>query len=140
MTMGDTSGGGRHRGGGEAMRWLILPDIHDKLRRANQIIEREPHDRLLLLGDFFDDFRTGVTDAADTASQVKLWLNDPNTSCLLGNHDMSYGWCRQNRRLLCPGYDAAKWIAINATVTTGDWQKFKRSEERRVGKEGRARW
>jgi hypothetical protein len=32
--------------------------------------------------------------------------------------------CRQNRRLLCPGYDAAKWIAINATVTTRDWQKF----------------
>ena len=23
------------------MRWLILPDIHDKLRRANQIIERD---------------------------------------------------------------------------------------------------
>ena len=107
------------------MRWLILPDIHDKLRRANQIIEREPHDRLLLMGDFFDDFRTGVTDAADTASQVKLWLNSPNTTCLLGNHDMSYGWCRQNRRLICPGYDTAKWIAINATVTTRDWQKFK---------------
>ena len=78
--MGDTSGGGRHRGGGEAMRWLILPDIHDKLRRAKQIIEREPHDRLLFMGDFFDDFRTGVTDAADTASQVKLWLNSPNTT------------------------------------------------------------
>jgi predicted phosphodiesterase len=56
----------------DGMRWLILPDIHDKLRRANQIIEREPHDRLLLMGDFFDDFRTGVTDAADTANQVKL--------------------------------------------------------------------
>jgi hypothetical protein len=106
------------------MRWLILPDIHDKLRRANQIIEREPHDRLLLMGDFFDDFRTGVTDAADTANQVKRWLNSPNTTCLLGNHDMSYGWCRQNRQLVCPGYDAAKWITINATVTTRDWQKF----------------
>src|ERR1017187_10478464 len=104
------------------MRWLILPDTHDKLRRANQIIEREP--RLPLMGDFFDDFQTGVTDAADTASQVKKWLNSPHTTCLLGNHDMSYGWCRQNRRLLCPGYDAAKWIAINATVTTRDWQKF----------------
>lgn len=33
------------------MRWLILPDIHDKLRRANQIIEREPHDHLLQMGD-----------------------------------------------------------------------------------------
>ena len=107
------------------MRWLILPDIHDKLRRANQIIEREPHDRLLLMGDFFDYFRTGVTDAADIANQVKQWLNSPNTTCLLGNQDMSYGWCRQDRRLICPGYDAAKWIAINATVTTRDWQNFK---------------
>src|SRR5450759_2047995 len=107
------------------MRWLILPDIHDKLRRATQIIEREPHDRLLLMGDFFDDFRTGVTDAADTANQVKQWLNSPNTTCLLGNHDMSYGGCRQNRRLICPGYDAAKWIAINATMTNRDWQNFK---------------
>ena len=107
------------------MRWLILPDVHDKLRQANQIIECEPHDRLLLIGDFFDDFRTGVTDSADTAIQVKRWLNSPNTTCLLGNHDMSYGWGRQNRSLVCPGYDAAKWIAINATVTTRDWQKFK---------------
>jgi hypothetical protein len=53
------------------MRWLILPDIHGKIRRANQIIELVPHDHLLLLGDFFDDLRTGVTDAADTAKQVK---------------------------------------------------------------------
>jgi len=45
------------------MRWLILPDIHDKIRRAKGIIEREPHDHLLLMGDFFDDFQTGVTDA-----------------------------------------------------------------------------
>lgn len=107
------------------MRWLILSDIHDKIRRANKIIEREPHDQLLLMGDYFDDFRTGVTDAADTAKQVKRWLNSPNTVCLLGNHDMSYGWGRQNRRLICPGYDAAKWITINGTVTSRDWQKFK---------------
>jgi len=107
------------------MRWLILPDIHDKIRRANQIIEREPHDCLLLLGDFFDDFRTGVTDAADTAKQVKRWLSSPNTTCLLGNHDQSYGWGRQNRQLICPGYDAAKWITIHGTVTSRDWQKFR---------------
>src|ERR1039457_91909 len=120
------------------MRYLILPDVHDKLRRANQIIEREPHDHLLLMGDFFDDFRTGVTDAADTARQVKRWLNAPNITCLVGNHDMSYGWGRQNRRLICPGYDAAKWITIHGTLMARDWQKFKphtRSEERRVGKD-----
>jgi len=27
--------------------------------------------------------------------------------------------------LICPGYDAAKWIAINATMTNRDWQNFK---------------
>jgi hypothetical protein len=107
------------------MRYLILPDVHDKIRRANQIIEREPHDHLLLMGDFFDDFRTGVTDAADTAHQVKWWLNAPNITCLLGNHDMSYGWGRQNRRLICPGYDQAKWITIHGSLTSRDWQKFK---------------
>lgn len=107
------------------MRYLIIPDIHDKIRKANQIIERESHDHLLLLGDYFDDYKTGVTDAADTAKQVKCWLNDPSATCLLGNHDMSYGWGRQNRRLLCPGFDAAKWIVINGILTSRDWQKFK---------------
>jgi predicted phosphodiesterase len=107
------------------MRWLILPDIHDKIRKANQVVEREPHDQLLLMGDYFDDFQTGVTDAADTARQVKAWLNAPNTTCLLGNHDLSYGWGRQNRRLVCPGYDAAKWITIHGALANRDWQKFK---------------
>jgi len=75
------------------MRWLILPDIHDKIRQANEIIERVPHDQLLLLGDFFDDFRTGVTDAADTAKQVKRWLNAANTTCLLGKVIKPPGCC-----------------------------------------------
>lgn len=107
------------------MRTLIVPDIHDKVRTAKHIIEREPHDHLILLGDYFDDFKTGVTDASDTAKQVKEWLNAPDTTCLLGNHDMSYGWGRQNRRLLCAGYDAAKWITINAILSGQDWQRFK---------------
>lgn len=77
------------------------------------------------MGDFFDNFQTGVTDAADTARQVKQWLNSPNITCLLGNHDMSYGWGGQDRRLVCPGYEAAKSITIHGTLATRDWQKFK---------------
>ena len=107
------------------IRWLILPDIHDKVRQASRIIEREPHDRLLLMGDYFDSFQTGVTDAADTAIAVKEWLNMPGTTCLLGNHDVSYGWGRLNPRLLCPGYDPAKWIVINRAIRANDWLKFR---------------
>jgi metallophosphoesterase superfamily enzyme len=107
------------------MRWLIIPDIHDKVERATQIIEREPHDRLLWLGDFFDDFNTGASDVAVTAVQVKKWLNAPNTTCLLGNHDMAYGWGQKNRIFRCAGFDSAKWIAINGIITALDWRSLK---------------
>ena len=87
------------------MRWLILPDVHDEIRRVNQIIEREPHDHLLLMGDFFDDFRTGVTDAADTARQVKRWLNAPNITCLLAT-------------MICPTGGVVRIGGSSALVTT----------------------
>ena len=106
------------------MRWLIIPDIHDKIGRANRIIQEEPHDRLLLMGDYFDDFHTGVTDAADTAVQVRKWLEDPNVTCLLGNHDVSYGWGRQDRRFLCAGYEPAKWIVIHGVLKDRHWRSF----------------
>ena len=38
---------------------------------------------------------------------------------------MSYGWGHQNRRLICAGYDQAKWITINGALTLRGWQQFK---------------
>lgn len=105
------------------MRTLILPDIHDQIERANEIIEREPHDQLIFHGDFFDSFGGGVAEARATASQVKEWL-DSGAICLLGNHDMAYGW-GQKISHICTGYTLQKSLVINSILTPADWGKFR---------------
>ncbi len=107
------------------MRTLILPDVHDRVSQAQAIIQSVAHDQLILLGDFFDDWGTGIEEATATAAQVKVWLNDPKVTCLLGNHDMSYGWSFLNDRFRCSGFTEDKFIAINKLLLDEDWQKFK---------------
>lgn len=107
------------------MLTLILPDIHDKITLANYIISLVPHDRRIFLGDFFDDFPTDETDAYKTALQVRQWLNDPNSTVLLGNHDMSYGWGWKRTNLICSGWTRAKSDAIHSVLSPADWHKFK---------------
>ena len=103
---------------------LILPDIHDKIARAQAIISGVPHDRRIFLGDFFDDFTTGVVEARATAEQVKVWLHDPLSTVLLGNHDMSYGWGWKNRALTCSGWTREKSDTIHAVLQPDDWGRF----------------
>jgi len=56
---------------------------------------------------------------------VKQWRNASNTTCLLGNHDMSYGVESPESPSYLSGCDAAKWITINGILTARDWQKFR---------------
>lgn len=107
------------------MRYLIVPDVHHKVLLANRILEEDPHDHAIFLGDFFDDWNDGITDAACTAACVKAWLNDPNITCLLGNHDMAYGWAHLNQELLCSGWSKDKAIAVHGQLAPEDWRKFK---------------
>lgn len=106
------------------MRTLIIPDVHDKITAARRIVDRVPHDRLIFLGDFFDDFPTGVDDARATAQFVKEML-DSGAELLMGNHDLSYGWGRSDRRYRCSGYAADKCTAIHEVLGPDDWAKFK---------------
>ena len=107
------------------MRQLILPDIHDKIDTARRIIDHEPHDRRVFLGDFFDDFPAGAKAASKTAKFVREQLRDPDADVLLGNHDLSYGWGWGNPELRCSGFTKSKFDAIQRELTWEDWQKFK---------------
>ena len=107
------------------MIYLILPDIHDKIRQAQSIIDSVPHDFRIFLGDFFDDFPTGPAEAVLTAAWVKVWLHDPSSVVLLGNHDMSYGWGWKNRRLICSGWTREKSDIIHTILQPDDWKLFK---------------
>lgn len=98
------------------MRILVLPDIHHNFIRAQSIIESVPHDRCILLGDYFDSFG----DSPQLAQNTAVWLRDyvlPNKKItpLIGNHDVNYIY-DQNIFFRCSGFSQEKNIAINEVL------------------------
>ncbi len=106
-------------------RTLIISDIHHRHARAQSIIDKVPHDELVLLGDYFDNYNDTVQEAVDTA----IWLTEkilgkPNTTAIIGNHDVSYIF-PQNYHLRCSGYSDQKNDAINKVLTHKHKEYFK---------------
>jgi hypothetical protein len=111
------------------MLTLIIPDIH------NHIGHIEPHiqklstsynfDRIIFLGDYFDQFHDGPADAERTAQWLKSSLQHSNRIHLIGNHDMPYLVGRSTQQLECPGYSVEKDERINNVLTVTDWQQLR---------------
>ena len=109
------------------MRTLVIPDIHNRIIRAQSIIDKVPHDKLVLIGDYFDNHGEGA-NAAEYARNTAIWLKEkilhnPKAVALLGNHDTSYVWSN-NIHFRCSGYTPYKSIAINDVLTSEDKSKF----------------
>lgn len=105
------------------MRSLIIPDIHNKISQAEEIIEKyRDVDEIVFLGDYFDDFG----DNKIIAEQVAVWLKDSlkkeNRIHLLGNHELNYMFGGIDR---CSGFSNSKNSVINSVLDSYDWQKLK---------------
>ena len=97
------------------MRTLIIPDVHLKIDRAEWIVSRVPHDHVVWLGDFFDDFGDTLDMARDTAKWLARRMDQADhETFLLGNHDAPYMWGL--RELECSGYHPKKAHAIHAVM------------------------
>ena len=106
-------------------RALILSDIHHRRARAQSIIDKVPHDELVLLGDYFDNYNDTVQDAVDTAEWLtEKILGKPNTFAMIGNHDAAYVF-PQNLHLYCKGHSHEKSDAINKVLTSEYKDKLK---------------
>ncbi len=90
---------------------LIIPDIHNKWFEAEEIISKEKPDKVVFLGDYFDDFNDTLEDAEQTAEWLKKSLTNPDRIHLLGNHDLSY----LNTDYVCSGFSEGKLFAIKNT-------------------------
>lgn len=95
------------------MRILVLSDIHHRHLRAQSIIDKVPHDKCILLGDYFDAWGDSDYEAMDTAA----WLRDavlPNKKIvpLIGNHCTHYFY-NNNSNFPCSGYTISKNKVIN---------------------------
>ena len=106
------------------MRTLIIPDLHHHTERAEHWLATQAHDRVVFLGDYFDDFSDDVGDARRTA----LWLSDrmekTDDIFLLGNHDIAYMFPHAPE-VHCPGFTVAKARGIAEILRPEHWQRLR---------------
>jgi len=107
------------------MKTLIIPDIHNRTHIAEHIIANERHDKVILLGDYFDSYGDECNlDLVRKTAQWFAWsVNQPNRIHLCGNHDIPY-WFPKNRYALCPGFNHIKFLVVQEYVRNRDWEKL----------------
>ena len=100
------------------MKSLIIPDIHNRVSAADQLISLAgPVDEIICLGDFWDDFYDTTIDARRTA----VWVKGLKAVKLLGNHDLPYLFGEEHA---CPGYTLAKHRVIREVLTAAERWEF----------------
>lgn len=106
----------------------IIADIHNKVDQAEAIIqeiEKNPRiKKVILLGDYFDDFHDSPSLAKKTALWLKQSLENPKRLHLYGNHDLAYFY-PWNQHLLCPGWEINKQKEISKILGEQEIEKFK---------------
>lgn len=101
---------------------LIIPDVHHKWATAEKIIALVPHDEVIFLGDYFDDFGDDPQMVRATAEWLTRSVELPNRIHLFGNHDVHYAFpCRTFR---CSGYEQWKYLMIQDMVSRKVWDKL----------------
>jgi len=100
---------------------IIIPDIHNDYSTAEKIIKKENPDKIIFLGDYFDDFYDTVKDATNVAKWLIKSLQQKNRIHLIGNHDLSY--MTDNPNLKCTGYSKDKHDEIKKHNI--DWNMLK---------------
>jgi hypothetical protein len=103
-------------------RTLIIPDIHHKISVVDEVLERESFDRVVFLGDYFDDFNDGPEEARRTAEWLRAHVEDARFTFLYGNHDVPYRFSAPG--LECPGYHLDKWMVVVQVLTESCWSRF----------------
>jgi hypothetical protein len=112
---------------------LCIGDIHNKITQASVIIDKyiNTH-KIILCGDYYDNFGDSAVEADQTARWLKVVLKHDNVVALMGNHDVNYAYFNVRPSKVdveqiynCSGYSGAKDDAINRIMTNEDWDKIK---------------
>ena len=106
------------------MRTLIIPDLHHHTDRADHWLTTQGHDRVVFLGDYFDDYGDDVRDARRTAMWLRDRIEKTDDIFLLGNHDVAYMYPRAPE-LYCPGFTASKARGIGEILRPEHWQRLR---------------
>lgn len=78
------------------MKTLVIPDIHQNLKRVESVLGSESYDEVVFLGDWVDSLRTPpeVCSFLDTCIFLRHLMTDHHRRrdfvFLIGNHDLQY--------------------------------------------------
>lgn len=101
------------------MKTLVIPDIHNRFQRAEDIIAREADvDEIVFLGDYLDSWDDSPEEMRDTLVWLQRSCSDEKRIHLMGNHDVSY----VEEIFRCSGWTASKQaVADQGFVRSGLW-------------------
>lgn len=106
------------------MKTIIISDLHNRVDWVEPVLSSIQYDRVVFLGDYFDDFDDTVTDVKKVAKWLKRSLSKPNRIHLCGTHDMRYRF-PNNPFIRVSGNFVEKSKEINHIITKKDWNKLK---------------
>ena len=120
---------------------LVVGDVHNKpeiFKKALQIADKESCDKVLLMGDYLDDFGDTPETTFNTIMALRETLEDPRVIALIGNHELSYledqrcsGWTAAKKFLvdeyverskLTLSYQESNWLFTHAGLTERWWK------------------
>lgn len=104
------------------IKTVIIPDLHLHWQTADKIIAHEAPDKIVFLGDYFDNFGDNAIMNQVMAEWVKNSIDQTNRIHIMGNHDTNYAF--RHRSYKCSGYTSAKEETINLILKQNDWRKM----------------
>jgi hypothetical protein len=91
--------------------------------QADRIIQHVGADKVIALGDVFDDFNDTPVIVTHTCEWFINFVNNPDHIFLMGNHSIHYAY--PYSAFQCSGYAQWKYFLINDIVSRDDWDKLK---------------
>ncbi len=106
------------------MRTIIISDLHNRVDWVEPTLSSLQYDKVIFLGDYFDDFDDTVEDVKKVAKWLKQSLPKPDRIHLCGTHEMWYRF-PDNPFLQASGNTKQKSNVINYILTAKDWNLLK---------------
>ena len=103
------------------VKTLVIPDLHCRHHRVEEIIAAVDPKTTVFLGDYFDQFHDTPEDNANTAAWLHQSIRTPGRIHLLGNHDLGYAYDQERLQVPKHGWSRDKFHAINQHMTDLDW-------------------
>lgn len=104
------------------LKYLVVPDVHHRIEKAEELVRQHPDRIAVFLGDYFDDFEDSPAAAERTARWLAWSVRQPRRIHLMGNHDAAYRWSGLTH---CPGWTEQKHRRVSAVMHAGLWDLCK---------------